>query len=161
MRVSLECPTADVSAHDLGLLIDGPLPEILTARSYRTQWRRAETSLELGIIGASHVATVRHGDRTFREEISCFAGTPGSLVSQQRRRYALRADVATCPDFPDTATDLLAGLEGWLVAEFPGVGPFHITAVTGGFAAGVWEWQTHHLYPEEKIIVSTASRFEL
>lgn len=159
MLVSLDCPIADVSAHDLGVAFDGPLPQILVDRTLTS----GDTSLHLGIIGASHVATVTHRSGTFREEISCFAGEPGSLTSQARGRYELRVDLRRHPDFEARAAQIVAQVaaDEWLSARFPGEGDFHLTALTGRCRAGWWEWDTFHLYPEEKIIVSTASRYQI
>lgn len=159
MLVSLDCPTADVSARDLGVAFDGPLPEILVERTYIA----SETELQLGIIGASHVATVSFPGGTFREEISCFAGELGSLMSQERGSYSLQTSTQRYPDFENQATqilELVAGKE-WLCANFPGEGEFHITAVRGSFKESTWEWETFHLYPEEQIIVSTTSRYKI
>ncbi|MEJ5998868.1 DUF2617 family protein [Corynebacterium sp. H130] len=157
MLLTLECPTADVSAFDLGVAFDGPLPEILAERTIT----HGDSSLHLGIIGASHVATVTHPRGSFREEISCFAGKPGSLVSQQRTGYELQASIRRCADFEAEAGRVLELAEDpdWLFARFPGLGPFHVTAVTGRCEEQTWVWETFHLYPEEEIIVKTVSRY--
>ncbi|MEJ5927681.1 DUF2617 family protein [Corynebacterium sp. H128] len=163
MLVTLNCPTSDVSATALGLRLNGPMPGVLTDRVIVAEWNQQSTQLHLGIIGASHVATVTLGAASFREEISCFAGDPGSLVSQHIGGYTLRAATKHCLDFSAEASDILAQCSGddWLIARFPGVGEHHLTAVRGEFVAGIWHWETHHLYPEEAIIVSTESRYEL
>lgn len=158
MLLSLECPIADVSAYGLGVAFDGPLPEILAEKTIT----HADTQLHLGIIGASHVATVTSPRGSFREEISCFAGEPGSLVSQQRGKYQLRSSIRRCPDFEQHAEEILVLSESpeWLFARFPGLGDFHVTAVSGAFQGAAWRWETYHLYPEEQIIVNTVSRYE-
>lgn len=160
MLLSLDCPTADVSAHDLGIAFDSPVPEILVDKVIA---HGEHSSLHLGIIGASHVATVAFPGGTFREEISCFAGERGSLRSLQHGTYSLKAMIQRYPDFDDRAIDILRRVEGeeWLAARFPGEGEFHLTAVRGSHARDYWWWETFHLYPEEKIIVSTASRYQI
>lgn len=158
MLVTLDCPIADVSAHSLGLLLDGPLPPMLVEKRYAV----GNSQLHLGIIGASHVATVTTTKGKFREEISCFAGAPGEF-GDRKSGYDLEVSLETVPDFEERARSIaeLADSEEWLFARFPGEGDFHMTAVSGGWDAGCWWWRTYHLYPLEKIIVTTASRFKV
>ncbi|MDO5076510.1 DUF2617 family protein [Corynebacterium sp.] len=161
MIVQLDCQPADVSAHALGLRIDGPLPDVLA----HTTLRGPRGALHLGIIGASHVASVYPAGAldtpVFREEMSC--NVPGPLPSAlHHERYAFAHQVVRCT--PDELAQRVEVLDqSWLVARFPGLGPHHLTGVTGWWDDGnaAWEWHTLHCYPEEHTIVTTQSRYAL
>ncbi|MDU0478983.1 DUF2617 family protein [Staphylococcus chromogenes] len=160
MLVELGCRIADVSAHRLGLQLDGPQPEILSEVELVACHAGVDTQLQLGVIGASHVATVQHAGRQFREEISCHAS--GALPRDyQQPSYQLHSELLQPRDFAAYAEGFLRLAQDWHIAQFPGEGRFHLTALTGQFAAGTWQWETRHFYPEEGLIVSTESRFKL
>ena len=147
----ISCPIKDVSAADLGVRWNGPLPEVLAEdtvihNSYR---------LHLGVIGASHVVTVTSvsapDQPLFREEISCTARSKGQPLPM----YAELDDAA----FRSHA-EHIAALDT-LVVQFPGEGDFHITALGGAPTEDGLEWASYHVYPSENTIVTTWSRFNL
>ena len=93
----ISCPIKDVSAADLGVRWNGPLPEVLDEdtvvhNSYR---------LHLGVIGASHVVTVTSvsapDQPLFREEISCTARSKGQPLPTYAELpgYRLQSAIST------------------------------------------------------------------
>lgn len=162
MLLDLHCDTADVSARALGLRLNGALPAVLSHVKLAARHGGVDTQLVLGVIGASHVATVTAGELQFREEISCHA--EGELPGEEQQAgYQMRAEQLAPRDFDRYATGWLSRVGDWHVARFPGVGPHHLTGLRGAFAAdtGAWEWETMHFYPAEGLIVHTQSRFQL
>ena len=159
----ISCPTKDVSAADLGVRWNGPLPEVLAEdtvihNSYR---------LHLGVIGASHVVTVTSvsapDQPLFREEISCTARSKGQPLPMYAELpgYRLQSAISTLDDaaFRNQA-EHIAALDT-LVVQFPGEGDFHITALGGAPTEDGLEWASYHVYPSENTIVTTWSRFNL
>lgn len=160
MVLDLDCTIADVSARALGLRLDGPLPDVLSDVFYSASYENAETQLVLGVIGASHVATVTYEQQKFREEISCHAA--GKLPSDMAQgRYTMKSAIFAPDDFSQYAARWLEQSTDWHVARFPGTGEHHLTGVIGNFVSKAWEWETMHFYPGEGLIVHTQSRYEL
>ncbi|WJZ02294.1 DUF2617 family protein [Corynebacterium freiburgense] len=150
----IHCPIADVSAADLGLLLDGPLPDVLA--NHRVAGPQGH--LDLGVIGASHVASITlQGTLVFREEMSC--NVTGPLPEHREfPGYEFRSTRESVSN-----TELAQWAESlddsWLVAYFPGESPYHITALRGSWDASLIHWQTLHFYPEEQTIVTSQSRY--
>lgn len=177
--VELAIPTEDVSFASLGLLLGGPAPRSPLARLDLPS-PDAHRHLTLEIIGASHVATIRaEGRPAWREELSCHAshggGHPlgpglsaGETITRAEGGYRLRAWAQRFPD--RAALDSWAGqlkreLEAQerpggrrcLIAEFPGEGNNHLTAVQGWWDSHTAHWATWHVYPGELVAVVSAS----
>lgn len=162
----VECQIQDVSALDLGVRWNGPLPELLA----HTKLAGAESTLQLGVIGASHVVTVGvtalPDAVLFREEISCTARSEGQALPAEAEfvGYRLQSTVSVLDDaaFNFQAEHIAAlGDSGALVVQFPGEGEHHLTAINGAATDDGWEWASYHLYPAENTIVTTWSRFTL
>ena len=157
MNVLLHCAPVDVSARSLGLLIDGPLPDVLAEHTLANS---RGGRVRLGIIGASHVASVYDADTLlFREEVSC--NVPGPLPPQiNNPQYSFTQRIERLSDAEIAHRASLLDDDSWLVARFPGVGPHHFTAVSGRWERGAWEWRTLHCYPMEHTMVTTQSRYQ-
>lgn len=171
--LELSVAPADTRAGDLLLRLNGPEAPLLA----RDVVRAGAGSLEVGIIGASHVVSVRDGAHklVWREEISCRSlsdapvPTPAPTCDvalpprYECAGYCLRSRVDVAGDFVAQAGALVADLErgGWLVGRFPGAGPFHLTALCGAATADGWSWRSVHLYPGEATIVRTESKVSL
>lgn len=158
--VDLACVPADVSATALGLLLDGPLPELLADTVIDAG---PHGHLHLAVIGGSHVVTV-HGDGLrFREEISCTAAGARHPLPERADRPGYRLETRTerldPAEFTRRADALVDAADDWFVVRFPGPGRHHLTALHGRRLPDGWAWRTRHLYPEENTIVSTRSTY--
>lgn len=155
----LDCPSADVSAADLGLRLNGPRPQALSTTMLHGS---DDLRLELDIIGASHTASVYRGETLlFREEISCHCEGPLPQAYGEMTGYELKTDVAKHgADSFAAEFQRLSGTD-WHSAQFPGQGEYHVTALKGTAPKGCagFEWETVHMYPAEEIIVKTTSRW--
>ena len=95
----ISCPIKDVSAADLGVRWNGPLPEVLAEETVIHNSYR----LHLGVIGASHVVTVTSvsapDQPLFREEISCTARSKGQPLPTYAELpgYRLQSAISTTP----------------------------------------------------------------
>ena len=65
----------DVSGSQLGLALNAPLPQSLASLDLT---HPNGSCLTLGVLGASHVVSVRHRESVFSEEISCQAEAAGT-----------------------------------------------------------------------------------
>lgn len=164
MLTQLDCTPADVSAGQLGVSWNGELPEILA--SMLIDDPTTHSTLHLAVIGGSHVVTVNAPSGRFREEISCDApNAEGAcwplppVVDKHHYRLRTWTQDFTAAEFDVRAEEIATGGAEWLIASFPGVGRYHLTALKGHFDEGEWHWWTHHLYPEEYTIVSTRSSY--
>lgn len=131
----LMIPPADVSARALGVLLNGPSRPLLAQRTVTA----ADSSLSMGIIGASHMVDVSYPTAevpVFREEVSCLAASPlnpsaakvswcispqlaGSLYDGKGElyesfpagdyRFSMTTDAFTDADFDDAAEKIVAG----------------------------------------------------
>jgi hypothetical protein len=166
----LEVQPRDVAAEALGLLLDGPVPPTLASRELSDG--RGNT-LQLGVLGASHVvcATLR-GER-LTEQVSCDALTAGGERLPAAKR---RAGYALATSTTEVAAEELAALaarlratsgesDAWVCGAFPG-SESALTALTGrASAGGGWAWETWHLYPgaprgaAHGVVVRTTSRW--
>lgn len=177
-------PPADVSAHALGVLLNGPSRPLLARRTVAT----GDSSLSMGIIGASHMVDVSlpmSDVPVFREEVSCLAACPSNPAAVKvswcsspqvvleledgnlkfHRSFpagdywfSMSTERFTNKSFDSTAEKVVAGFSpDWLVGRFPGEGEFHITALHGRWQDDRWLWLTFHLYPQERTIVQTES----
>lgn len=162
--LTLTCTPADVRAGDLGVRWNGPLPPVLAEMHIHDQ--ATHSSLHLVVIGGSHVVTVHAPSGRFREEISCNAKADPSgewplPVGVDKHPYRLETETRqlSATEFAQQAQDIADGGAEWLIANFPGVGEHHLTALKGECTDGVWRWWTHHLYPGEHTIVSTRSDY--
>lgn len=188
----LDVPLRDVHAHALSLKLGQFSDEPALASK---TLKRADHLIELSIIGASHRVEVRRSDdmvesESLKEELSCApgsdtaGGTPihrGLTLVEEYKGWNYRAQVRSLhldrPSFLDCARDLARHTgDEWLVAEFPGEGEGHITAlhvpgfvpngIADGGAQGIeWSstlmWQTWHLYAKEQVVVRSNSRVGL
>ncbi|WP_307302041.1 DUF2617 family protein [Corynebacterium lowii] len=155
----------DVRAEDLALRIDGPLPQDLLAE----QWlSRGEYRLHLAVLGASHVVSLHGSNRAsgaeallVREEISTTAprGIRPLPEAYTREGYSLHTWIFQHDDFEAAAA--LVAQESWLVVRFPGIGPYHLTAVRAEWTKHGVRWETRHCYPGQSTIVGTRSKVRL
>lgn len=163
----LSVPPADVSGSGLGLALNSPGPEPLaTLRVSHPDGGQ----LILGVLGASHVISVEHPDRTFSEEISCFAHGHGGGLPERAEApgYRLESSLREHSDaeFRSIATRLrtdCATETGWLGGAFPGDSAA-LTAIAARPDGGGWRWRTWHLYPADTAggggtVVYTESRW--
>lgn len=162
--LQLSCTPTDVRAGDLGVRWNAPMPEILAETLVEDP--ATQSSLHLVVIGGSHVVTVDAPSGSFREEVSCNGSAGGQWplpesVDKQSYHLDTRTRVLSAEDFATEAAAIATGGEEWLIANFPGVGEYHLTALRGRCEQGVWQWWTHHLYPDENTIVSTRSEYHL
>lgn len=152
---------ADVSGARLALALNVAAPPPLA--TYRLE-HPGGGALLLGVLGASHVVTVEHGERLFSEQVSCTAG--GDLPDHSDAPgYRLNA---TTDELDETAFRALAHQlrercateSGWLGGVFPG-DDAALTALAAEADGSGWRWQTWHLYPSESggTVVHTASRW--
>lgn len=160
--LQLSCTPTDVRAGDLGVRWNAPMPEILAEMLIRDP--TTQSSLHLVVIGGSHVVTVEAPSGRFREEVSCNGSDGGQWPlpeSVDRHNYRLETHtrVFSAADFALEAAAIAANGQEWLIANFPGVGEYHLTALRGQCEQGMWQWWTHHLYPDENTIVSTRSEY--
>lgn len=161
MLRQLDIAIKDVRAAGLGVAWNGPLPDILA--DLLIDAPDGSSVLHLAVIGGSHVVTVEAPTGRFREEISCTAtGARHPLparVDQPVYSLATSVDVLEPAAFSIRAEAIAAGGSDWLIVEFPGTGPHHLTALRGKWVTDHWQWWTHHLYPGELTIVSTRSTY--
>lgn len=151
----------DVSGTRLGLALNAPAPRPLA--SHRLEHPRGGALL-LGVLGASHVVIVEHGEHSFSEQVSCAA--PSELPERtEAAGYHLEShtdahDEATFRALAKQLRDLCANDAGWLGGTFPG-DDAALTALSAQPDGTGWRWQTWHLYPVASggTIVHTASRW--
>ena len=165
MRTQIDCIPADVSANDLGVSWNGEEQEVLVDKLIDATPH--PSTCHLAVIGSSHVITVETPDGRFREEISCHAKEAEDArwplpESVTRENYMLQTRTAVLEpeEFARAAEEIINAGDEWLIAEFPGAGEYHLTALSAEFLEDVWEWFSHHLYPEENTIVSTRSIYK-
>jgi hypothetical protein len=122
--------------------------------------------LVLGVLGASHVITVAHPDSLFSEEISCTARGQGGVLpsTADAAGYHLESHTETheLARFHALATALrqrCAHDEGWLGGTFPG-DDAALTALAAEPHGAGWHWRTWHLYPDDRTVVRTSSRWQ-
>ncbi|ETW21931.1 DUF2617 family protein [Mycobacterium gastri] len=156
---------ADVSGARLGLAINMAVPQPLAA--CRLDHPNGGCALLLGVLGASHVVTVEHADRSFCEEISCSAGLHGGTLPDRMQApgYRLRSktDVYDEQTFRRLAEELRERCRadtGWLGGVFPG-DDAALTALVAEPDDTGWRWRTWHLYPAASggTVVRTSSRW--
>ncbi|ORB86629.1 hypothetical protein B1987_25860 [Mycobacterium kansasii] len=156
---------ADISGARLRLAINAPPPRPLA--SHRMDHPHGGTLL-LGVLGASHVITVRHGGATFSEQISCSTRDQGSSLPAHTEapgyRLESRSDTHDESTFRRLAHELrqrCARDDGWLGGMFPG-DDAALTALAAEPDGTGWRWQTWHLYPSGSggSVVYTASRWQ-
>lgn len=164
MMHAINCPIKDVSATELGVLWNAPLPQEILAERHL---HHGSSHIHLGVIGASHVVSIyaSPSELLFREEISCTARKLGQPLPTkvQQENYQLTSSIQRFAShtFTEQATQIAQDDSMALMVRFPGHGQFHITALTATAAEHGWEWTTHHLYPTENTIVTTWSTFQL
>jgi hypothetical protein len=154
----------DVSDTGLRLALNAPAPAPLAILRLDHPGGGA---LELGILGASHVVKVAHGDAAFSEQISCATEARGTALPPHARApgYDLQARTTA---FDEPQFRLLAGrlrshcaLEpSWLGGSFPGDAAA-LTAIHAVSDGTGWRWETWHLYPKcpGGTVVHTESRW--
>ncbi|KZS80204.1 hypothetical protein A4G29_23160 [Mycobacterium kansasii] len=156
---------ADVSGARLRLAINAPPPQSLA--TYRMDHPDGGTLL-LGVLGASHVVTVKHGGTNFSEQISCSARNQGASLPAHTEapgyRLESRSDTYDESTFRRLAHELrqrCARDDGWLGGMFPG-DDAALTALAAEPDGTGWRWQTWHLYPTGSggSVVYTASRWQ-
>lgn len=162
----LDVETRDVSAGQLGLVVDAPAPRPLVELNLTDP---AAGELTLGVLGASHVVTATARGRTLTEQVSCDAIAAGGrplpdVEHRQGYRFTSHIETVSRRALGRRAEMLrtgAAGRSGWLCAEFPGDRDA-LTVLTAAATGGHWHWRTWHLYPyrDESVIVETESRWQ-
>ena len=156
---------ADVSGKKLGLALNAPAPQPLA--SYALDHPGGAGALLLGVLGASHVVTVKHAGRPFSEQVSCTARRHGGKLPEHAAApgYSIesRTDTRDEATFRELARELRRHCltkTGWLGGTFPG-DDAALTALTAEPDGTGWRWQTWHLYPAQSggTVVHTASRW--
>lgn len=130
---------------------------------------RGPVVLELRLLGSSHQVVVHVGGRTFSETVACAVDRPGPLPDRSTRddgcvsyRFRSRASQLTRARFEEAVEALVARLgpePDSLVGRYPGA-PHSVTAVTLG-RTGDASWRTVHTYPQDAVVVTTATRLWL
>lgn len=150
---------ADVSGASLRLTLNAAAPTPLAACTLR---HPDGADLILGVLGASHVITVGG----FSEQVSCTELGEGSALpdSVQAPGYRLRSETLTHDEttFRRVAADLRQHCEhetGWLGGSFPG-DEAALTALCATPDGPGWHWQTWHLYPADRTVVHTDTRWQ-
>jgi hypothetical protein len=151
----------DVRARDLGLVLGAAAPDPLVAVDVG--------AVRLGVLGASHVVTVRHDDQTFTEQVSCDAvGLGGQVLpdSVEDAGYRFTSTTRSVPaaEFDAEAArlrELSAQSERWLCGQFPGDrGALTVLARLDAESGGeTYRWLSWHLYPSSDggTVVATES----
>ncbi|HEY1440023.1 MAG TPA: DUF2617 family protein [Mycobacterium sp.] len=159
---------ADVSGKKLGLALNAPAPQPLA--SYALGHPGGAGALLLGVLGASHVVTVKHAGRHFTEQVSCTARSHGGKLPEHADApgYTIesRTDTRDEATFRELARELRQHCQtetGWLGGAFPG-DDAALTALAAEPDGTGWRWQTWHLYPRRPLgaggtVVHTASRW--
>lgn len=155
----------DVSADNLGLLLDAPAPRPLVEL---VRERPGAAPIRLGVLGASHVVVI--GDGLFTEQVSCetlAAGGQPLPAAADRGRYTFQSSTRI---YHVETFRRMAGLireksvadpESHLCGVFP-TDEAALTALTvEPIGADGWAWLSRHLYPDETggTIVKTESRW--
>lgn len=151
----------DVRGSELGLAINGPAPRPLASARFH---HPIAGTLTLGVLGASHVVIVEHGDDVFCEQVSC--DLAGQLPDRTRASgYRLESSNSALgpAEFRRLALrlrDRCATETGWLGGTFPG-DDAALTALTAEPHRSGWRWKTWHLYPTATggTVVATSSRW--
>lgn len=161
----LDVESRDVSAGQLGLVVDAPAPRPLVELNLTDP---AAGVLTLGVLGASHVVTATSRGRTLTEQVSCDAIAAGGrpLPDVEHRhgyRFASRTETVSRRALgrrAETLRDQAGDRSRWLCAAFPGDRDA-LTVLTAAATGGHWSWRTWHLYPrrDESVIVETESRW--
>ena len=155
---------ADVSGARLGLALNAPAPTTLA--TCRLEHPGGGT-LELGILGASHVITVEHDTARFSEEVSCNAQSSGRALPGDTNGpgYHLQSRITTENEagfraLANWLRQYCVGESGWLGGVFPG-DTAALTALNAEPDGDGWQWRTWHLYPEGRggTVVYTSSRW--
>ena len=146
----LEVAPADVSGAGLGLALDAPAPAPLATHRISHPGHGA---VLLGVLGASHVISVDHPNRSFSEEISCGARSRGGGLPGTADAPGYHLDASTVDhgwaDFRRIAGELRGRCHrnaGWLGGTFPG-DDAALTAISAVAHGDGWKWRTWHLYP--------------
>jgi hypothetical protein len=154
----------DVSDSGLRLALNAPAPAPLATLRLD---HPCGGSLELGILGASHVVTVECTDAGFSEQISCAVQAIGDGLPARAEApgYDLTSRITTFdePQFRRFARRLrgrCANEPSWLGGSFPG-DQAALTAIHATSDGAGWRWQTWHLYPKRPggTVVHTESRW--
>jgi hypothetical protein len=154
----------DVSDTGLRLALNAPAPAPLA--TLRLTHPDGGT-LELGILGASHVVSVTHPESAFSEQLSCAVQASGTELPSRAQApgYALTSRTATHddPEFRRLADRLrgrCATESNWLGGSFPG-DTAALTALHATHDGAGWRWETWHLYPKRPggTVVHTESRW--
>jgi Protein of unknown function DUF2617 len=157
----LSVSPADVSGAGLGLALNAPAPLPLASSELR---HPNGSTLTLGVLGASHVITVKHANTRFSEQISCdLAGDLPEHTHAPGYHLESRTDHHDEETFRWLALELrdrCARENGWLGGSFPG-DDAALTALNAEPDGEGWRWQTWHLYPAAPggTIVYTSSRW--
>lgn len=157
MLEHLDVPFLDASADALVWQLDAPLePALARRRVVRAEW-----TLDLHLLGASHQVVVRGpGGVTCSELVACRPGVPGRLpaaVVEERGglRYDFRSSVESlgADELAARAEELVARLaarDNALVGAFPG-SAHAVTAIEVAREG----WRTWHVYPQAGQVVAT------
>ncbi|GAB7141929.1 DUF2617 family protein [Mycobacterium riyadhense] len=158
---------ADVSGARLALALNEPAPPALA--TYRLD-HPGGGSLQLGVLGASHLVTAEHRTGQFSEQVSCAARNHQSGLPDHTEApgYCLQSRTYTRDEegFRRLAHHLRERCTreiGWLGGVFPG-DDAALTALVAEPDGSGWRWQTWHLYPLHPCgsggtVVHTASRW--
>ena len=154
----------DVSDTGLRLALNAPAPIPLVMLRLD---HPAGGSLELGVLGASHVVNVEHANSAFSEQISCSVQALGSGLPSRAEApgYDLTSRATTHDEtrfrlLAERLRSQCAQEPSWLGGSFPG-DPAALTALHATPDGKGWRWQTWHLYPARPggTVVHTESRW--
>jgi hypothetical protein len=155
---------ADVAGSGLRLALNAPTPKPLATHLIR---HPDGGSLVLGVLGASHVISVKHPNVAFSEQISCIEhpndGRLPDHMDEPGYRLESHAVEHAVAEFRRIASELRARCSresGWLGGTFPG-DDAALTAICAAPDGHGWRWRTWHLYPAPAggTVVHTASRW--
>lgn len=166
MLATLDVPYVDTKATDLAWTLDHP---VLAALAMVTVAPQGAT-VELRVLGASHQVVLSEPDGDLVETVACLPGRPAHLpgtverrVGRRTYRFQAHVDSLTAADVSVHADTLRAMAASGgsadadaVVAAFPSE-PDAVTALRARAHPGGVAWDTWHLYPGSRQLVTTST----